>query len=57
MDVDWTPYRGSLQRAFFGPENWKLADRSSELERLFLRFFGKLQEQLKRFNILFFYSM
>uniref|UniRef100_A0A0N5ALD2 ATP-dependent RNA helicase DHX34 n=1 Tax=Syphacia muris TaxID=451379 RepID=A0A0N5ALD2_9BILA len=47
-----TAEASALKKFFFGPEHWKLADKGSELERLFSRFYFKLQEQLKRFILL-----
>lgn len=52
MDINWNNYRSVLRKLFFGQENWKLADKDSEIERLFFKFLLKLQERLKRlFNM------
>ncbi|VDK47196.1 unnamed protein product [Anisakis simplex] len=52
MDIDWSEHRSKLRRCFFGSDRWKLADKDSALERSFFSFLRKLQEQLKRSNIL-----
>lgn len=49
MSSDVEVYWGLLQRFFFGDEPWKIAERDSDVEKLFRKFFSKLQTKLQRY--------
>lgn len=49
MDSNLGPHFGRLRRFFFGDEPWKIAERDSDVEKLFQKFFFKLQTKLQRF--------
>ncbi|VDN37716.1 unnamed protein product [Gongylonema pulchrum] len=48
MDLDDGQYSGRLRRFFFGDESWKLAAKDSDVEKMFRKFFSKLQTRIQR---------
>ncbi|MFH4980195.1 hypothetical protein AB6A40_006904 [Gnathostoma spinigerum] len=48
MNFNWKDHQNDILRCFFGPEDWKLAERSSEYERTFIKFLWKMQQRLQK---------
>uniref|UniRef100_A0A158Q929 Helicase ATP-binding domain-containing protein n=1 Tax=Elaeophora elaphi TaxID=1147741 RepID=A0A158Q929_9BILA len=48
MNSDLELHYGRLRRFFFGDEPWKIAEKDSDIEKLFRKFFSKLQAKLQR---------
>ncbi|VDK77457.1 unnamed protein product [Onchocerca ochengi] len=48
MNSDLELHYGRLRRFFFGDEPWKIAAKDSDIEKLFRKFFSKLQIKLQR---------
>ncbi|CAG9540307.1 unnamed protein product [Cercopithifilaria johnstoni] len=48
MDSNSELHYGRLRRFFFGNEPWKIAEKDSDIEKLFRKFFSKLRTKLQK---------